>query len=236
MAKLFNDFEENRARVGAGSGIYIYDSTLAKYKLIAPSIEVPFISSSTDTVEVRVVTSDAVTKLGGTTTYDDAEAPIYMHRDVIKILESLKGATHKLLFLSGDFSGQKCDCEIQYSPDNATQNDAWQGTVTFIPKSVPQVVYNAYNELIPTAHFKGEIPTVVYAKANEKLVVPVEFKYSGTTITATCDETSITASVGSDGASVEITGTTASKSGLVTVKTNLTGYASWETTILVIVE
>lgn len=245
MADLFNLMNENRASLGAGSGIYTtFDCTTGtyrangKYALLIPTIELPFISSETDTVEVRVVTSNEVTQLAGATTYQSAEANCYMHRDSIKMLEMINGKTLPMLLMKNDFSAQRVSCTVTYSMENASQENPHEGTITLTPVSAPEFVENAYPLVIPTAHFTGTIETVVHVNKTA-IVDPIVVKYEGTTVSATSDDStvaSVQATANADGSyKLNITGVKKGST-LIRLKTSKTDYASWQTSILVIVD
>ena len=235
MEKLFNKMNETRARVGAGSGVYTpHFQDDGKYALLAPLISVPMIGKEVGETEIKVASSNDVTKLATSNTYNAAEAGVYMHRDCIRMLEKLDGLTIPVLFMAGDFSGQKCDCTISYSTENLEQDAPWEGTVKFTPVSVPEVVYNCYDMVKPTAHFTSRIPDSLFLDAAYELAVST--KYEGTTITAIVEkdkESIVTATVTGN----KVTFTPKAKgSALVTLKTTLANHASWETTVLCIVE
>lgn len=233
---LFNKMNETRARLGAGSGVYTsYFQDDGKYALLAPLIKVPFIGSETSEVEIKVASSDEITKLGGIKTYSASEADVYMHRDCARLLNQVDGKTIPVLFMAGDFSAQKCDCLVTYKKNELEQDQPWQGSVKFTPVTAPVDVSNAFPLVKPTAHFTSNIDdTVWFDKDTKSYTLEIETKYENTTITATPEDANIVTAAISEG---KLTLTPkAVGSTLVVLKTAKEGYASWEATILVIVE
>jgi hypothetical protein len=232
---LFNKMNETRARLGAGSGVYTpYFQTDGKYALLAPLISVPFIGSETAEVEIRVASSNEITKLAGMTTYNASEANVYLHRDCIKLLNKVNGKTIPVLFMAGDFSGQKCDCVVTYTKNALEQENAWEGVVKFTPVTAPEDVFNAYPLVKPTAHIVSNVEDTVWLdKTDKSKVIAIETKYDGTSITATAEDSTIATATYAEG-KLTITGVKVGST-LITLKTEKEGHASWETSILAIV-
>lgn len=235
MLNVWNDMQETRARLGAGSALYsTFFNEEGKYQLLCPTVETPFVGSDVAEVEIKVSSSGTVGKINGVETLNAAETPVYMHRDVIKLLEEISGKTIDLLSMAGDFTGYKYTGVITYTPSNATTDDAWQGTIKITPKTKPVFVENCYPLVIPTAHFTSGIEAVVeLATTTGKYETTIETKPTDTTIEATSASESIaTATV--TGKKLTITGV-AEGSTIITLETQKEGYASWKTSILVIV-
>lgn len=233
---LFNDMEEKRAHLGMGSALYTnYFNDDGKFSLLIPTVETPFVGADVAEVEIKVTSSSTVTKIAGVETLNTAEATVYMHRDCARLLEKLNGKTIELISMAGtDFIGYRYSATLTYTPSNATMDDAWQGTVKLTPKTKPIYIDNCYPLLKPTALFTNDIPSFVELETTVgTYTLDIQTKYEGTTIEATCEDTSIaTATIASN--KLTITG---KKEGSVVVnlKTVKEGYASWETTILTIV-
>lgn len=233
---LFNDMEEKRAHLGMGSALYTnYFNDDGKFSLLIPTVETPFIGSDVAEVEIKVSSASTVTKIAGVETLNTAETNVYMHRDCVRLLEKLNGKTIELISMVGnDFIGYRYSATLSYTPSNASMDDAWQGTIKLTPKNKPQYIDNCYPLLKPTASYASDIPSFVELDSTVgTFTLDIQTKYDGTTIEATCEDTSIaTATIASN--KLTITG---KKEGSVVVnlKTVKEGYASWETTILVIV-
>ena len=228
-------FTEDRARLGSGSGLYIKDSSLGgKYRLLVPTVNVPFTSRETGEIEIKVVTSDVVGKTKGVDTLNSGETDFYLHRDSIEAIEKVNGTEQEVLFLLSDFSGYRQTATITYTPSSAEMDGAITGSITVTPKTALSYEANCLPLLIPTASFKSVVPAYVeLSETTGKYELTVEFKHAGTTLTAkSSNDTVVTASV--TGNKLTITGK-AEGSTLVRLTSSLEGFAPWNTSILVVV-
>lgn len=234
----WNSVQENKARIGKGSGIYTdYFRNDGKFALLIPTVETPFIGREIGEVEIKVSSADTVTKVEGVETLNAAETTVYMHRDTIRKLEKVNRKTINIISLAGDFTGYKSAVTVSYTPSNATLDDAWQGTIKLTPVSAPEYIDNCFPLLIQTAHFVGAIPSPIgmdgELTVGEAHTFTVNTKPTSATVKATSEDTSIaTVSVAND--IVTITGVKAGAT-VIKLETELEGYQSWETTVAVIV-
>ena len=232
---MFNDVSEKRGRLGKGSGLYTnHFNQDGLFSLLMPTVETPFIGSDVAEVEIKVSSASTVTKIAGVETLNTAETTAYMHRDCIRLLETLNGKTIDLISMGGDFTGYRCSATLTYTPSNATLDDAWQGTIKLTPKTKPVYIDNCYPLIKPTAMFEGAIEAVIELETTSGTYnVEIQTKYEGTTIEATSEDTAVaTATIANN--KLTITGKEEGST-VVNLKTVKDGYASWETTILVIV-
>lgn len=227
-------FQESRARLSSGSGIYILDKKLSKFKLLIPTTQVPFVTQEAAEVEVKVVTSDTIGKLSGISTLNAGTADFYLHRDSISSLEKISGTEQEFMSVLSDFSAYRYTATMTYTPNSSEMDAAMTGTLTVTPKTQPTFVPNALKDMIPTLSFASEIPAVVELKTTtETYTQDIELKNSSGTITANAEGSAVvTAQV--TGKKLTIAGKNAGST-VVTLKSELEGWASWETTILVIV-
>lgn len=232
---LFNDNQEIRARLGMGSALYSnFFNEEGKFQFLIPTSETPFIGSDVSEVEIKVSCSSVVTKIAGVETLNAAEATVYMHRDCMNLLEQLNGKTIEIISMSGDFTGFRYSAVVSYTPNNAAMDDAWQGQLKLTPKTKPVYIENCYDLIIPTAFFDSNIdPFIQLDSTTGTYKIDVTLKNEGATFEATSkDQTIATATV--EGNSLTITGVKAGST-IITLTTKLDGYASWTTSILVIV-
>lgn len=226
---------EDRARLGSGSGLYIKDSNYeGKYRLLLPTSSMPFTSRETGEVEIKVVTSDVVGKIKGVDTLNSGEADFYLHRDTIEAVEAVNGTEQNVLFLLSDFSGYRQTATITYTPSSAEMDSAITGTITVTPKTALAYEANCLPLLIPTLSFKSVIPAFVELETTTgTYTLDVELKDSKGTVTVKSSNDAVcTAAV--SGNKITITGK-AEGSTLVRLTSSLEGYASWSTSILVVV-
>ncbi|MEG0366524.1 MAG: hypothetical protein RR585_06795 [Coprobacillus sp.] len=232
---LFNDVQEKRARLGMGSALYSnHFNTEGKFQFLIPTAETPFIASDISEVEVKVSASSVVTKLAGVETLNAAETTVYMHRDCIRLLEKLNGKTIELISMAGDFTGYRYSATVSYTPTNATMDDAWQGTIKLTPKTKPIYIDNCYPLIVPTAFFESDIDSMVELQETTGIhTVDILTKPSDATVVATSEDSAIATATMTAGR-LTITGKKEGST-VVTLKTTKEGFATWETSILVIV-
>lgn len=232
---LFNDKSDPRARLGMGSALYTnYFNEDGLFSLLVPTVETPFISSDTAEVEIKVSSSSTVTKIAGVETLNSVEATVYMHRDCARLLEKINGKTIELISMVGDFIGYRYSAVITYTPGNAGMDDAFQATIKLTPKTKPVYIDNCKPLLKPTAFFEGDIDAVLELDTTtSECNLAIQTKHEGTTVVATCENTTVATATITDN-KLTITGKQAGST-VVSLKTTKEGYASWETTILVIV-
>ena len=235
MSQLFNDKQETRARLGMGSALYSnHFSNDGKFQFLIPTGETPFIGSDVSEVEVKVSCSSVVSKIAGVETLNTAEAPVYMHRDCIRLLEQINGKTVELISMSGDYTGYKYSATVTYTASNATMDDAWQGTVKLTPKNKPVYVDNCYPLLKKTAFFESNIDAVVELDdTTSKYELDINMSPAEATFTAKSEDESIVTATATKN-KLTITGVNEGST-VGSLKSALEGCASWETTILVIV-
>ena len=199
-----------------------------------PTVETPFIGSDVAEVEIKVSSSSVVTKINGVETLNAAETNVYMHRDCLRLLEKLNGKDIELISMAGDFTGFRYTATVSYTPSNAAMDDAWQGTIKLTPKTKPVYVENCYELIVPTAFFESNIDSVIeLATTTGTFTQDIKMKNEDATFTAESAKTSV-ATAQASSSKLTITGVAAGST-VVTLKSSLEGYASWETTILVIV-
>lgn len=226
--------QESRARLSSGSGIYVMDKTLDKFKLLLPTTQVPFPSKEAAEVEIKVVTADTIGKLSGISTLNAGTADFYLHRDSIAILEAISGSEQEFLSVLSDFSAYRYTATITYTANSSEMDAAMTGTITITPKTDMEYVSNALPIMIPTLSFKSEIPAVVYLETTTGTYTQdIELKNSEGTVSATVESATVaSAQVSSN--RLTITGK-AEGSTVVKLTSELEGWASWTTTILVVV-
>ena len=177
---------------------------------------------------------DTISKIEGSRTLEEAEAPVYLHRDVLRVLESVSGKTLHLLSKSSDETGFTFDGSVSYTPDSAKMDEAWQGTIKITPLTKPQYVDDVYGLCKPTAKFASGIPANVQLETTTGVeTIAFTCDPSDATVTASTNASGVVTATVENGA-VKITGVSAG-SGVVALKATKEGYASWETTIHVVV-
>lgn len=160
--------------------------------------------------------------------------PFFLHRDNIKILEGIAGETHDFLRLLPDFTGFKFSGQVSYMANNTDVGSLEQGQITITPTSKDEYVENCYDLVEDTVVFTGAIDEVVTIEGTGTKEIALTTSPADATVAAVSDTTgTATAAVASG--KLTITGVAAG-SAIVTLTASKTGYASFERSILVIVE
>ena len=228
-------FEELRAKVGKGSGLYVQDSEDGLYRLMIPAIEVPVPSTTTNSIEIKVACSATVTKLESTKVIEEAEAPFYVHRDVIRILERMQNKPLNFLAKTGEFTGFKFSGTVSYKADNIKMDEAQQGTIKIVPATAPEYVDDVYEICKPTARFLSAVPSIIeleYKDGTESFALAF-FPEDAQVTVKSSKETVATGAYDSEKKIVTITGK-AKGSAVIDINVKKEGYADWTTSVHVI--
>ena len=169
--------------------------------------------------------------------------PFFLHRDNIKILDGIKGETHDFLRLLPDFTGFKFSGQVSYMANNTDVGALEQGQITITPTTSDEYVENCYDLIEDTVVFTTSIDEVIYlaassSAANHTKVYSLTTSPAGATITASSAATgTATATMGSSATANQCTITgAAAGSTIVTITASKSGYASFNRSILVVVE
>ena len=231
---IYNNTQESRAIIGSGSGVYGLDEALGKYKLLLPLIKVPFIKQTTNEVEIKVACSDTITKVNGVASLESSEADVYLHRDVIRILEKLNNTTLSLITKTGEHVGYKFNGTITYTASDAEMDAAWQGTVKITPVSKPEYIENCLPLLIRTVSFSSPIPSMVELETTTGTYsTTIALSEVGATIAAKSVDSATATAIATD-YKLTVTGVKEGST-IIEITSVLEGFASWTTTIHVTV-
>ena len=226
--------DSKRGFTGEGGQLNIWDDTLSKYVLFIPLETLPSVVGSVNSVEHDVTTSSSIGKIIGKKSIDDKELSFLWHRDNINRIEKYLGRQNDFLVSYRDGTGWKFTAEYTYAPADASASEKVTGNITFVASGVDATAtLNVRDMMAKTCMITSAIDSEVVVKANTPHKIQLTANTSDATITATSDNTAITATV--SGKELTIQGTAAGTA-LVTIKPTATGMGSWETTILVVVE
>ena len=160
--------------------------------------------------------------------------PFFLHRDNLKILEGISGETHDFLRLLPDFTGFKFSGQVSYMANNTDVGSLEQGQITITPTSKDEYVENCYDLVEDTVVFTSGIDEVVTIEGTGSKVISLTTSPADATVAAASDATGVATAAYASG-KVTITGVAAG-SAIVTLTASKSGYASFERSILVIVE
>lgn len=232
MSEVFNVSERKGIR-GAGGGLYMMDEADSLYKVIAPTVKLIFPKETVSEIEIKVVNDPNIGKIEGTTTIEASETEIYLHRDVIDILEKIKGKVLHLMSVAPDFTGYSYDGTISYTPNDVETDAAFQGTMKITARTKPSYVRDCFPLLKPTVKFGSVEGNIELASTTEARVISIPLETDGMTATVKSSNETIATAVYSNG-KLTVTGKKAG-SCVIDITGTKDKYASWTTTIHVIV-
>lgn len=240
----FFKYEEHRAQSGYKAAILVKLQTATKYSLLVASETVPSVFGTQDSYEFDLLNSAVKGKVAGKITLEDKEVEVLHHRDNVLRFEELKDKVLDFLYIDSQFVGYKFSGTVKYRVNDATA-DVLRGTYTITPMSADPTPYLDVRAIIEeTVCFEGSIPETVKVDTTD-VTVDISIVQAGTTGTPTFTfkKYNSTTRTWSVAATTELTATTASgrstltidttATGLYSITANLTGYASWTTTIYV---
>lgn len=235
--RFYEQFDEKRAISGIGSAIYVRYDAMQKFAFLMALETIPAFSASKEAIEINVTSSPVNTKVEGKSTLEDKEVEFLLHRDNLRRLKALEGKTVDILRLNQDFTGERASGTISFVQNDSTSTDPAKGTIKITLSGYEGYVDNCYDMLMPTAKFVSAIDDIVYLDSTdltETKEIVVETNPTDATIEGASEKTSI-ATIGVVDKTVTIT-PVAKGSTVVTLTAKKTDYASWTTTILVIVQ
>ena len=229
----FNSVIDRALSEHLGSGLYNKKSN-GKYSLFIPVTNLGEIGSNPDQIEKTVVGNMARSYIEGRKDMPQQTLTLYLHRDNLRILKSVKGKTQEFLRVFPDFSAVKYSGKVSFKVNDTGLDGAEQGEMSITITVPEEVIDDCYDLLEDTAIFTNDIPEVLEVDTSKSEIVNVVTNPANATITAT-SETPDVATATADGKAITIAGVKAGTT-IVSIKTQAEGYASWERTIHVIVK
>jgi len=231
----FNSVEDRALSEHRGSALLMKKAN-GKYSILLPVEGTGENGSTPAQLDKTAIGNPQATSVEGRTENPQKTIPFFTHRDNINILESIKGETHDFLRLLPDFTGFKYSGQVSYMANNTDVGSLEQGQITITPTSSDEYVENCYSLVEDTVVFTSAIDEVVELKGTASKVIALSTNPAGATITATlATGGSSYATANISGSNLTITGVTAGST-IVTVTASKSGFASFNRTILVIVE
>lgn len=226
------NFEETRAQLGIGAGLYVKDSILGKFIIRLLAEKIPSCSGDVETVEIDVTTSRKKSKLNGKETLSDVEFEVFAHRDNMRILESMANKTFEFMSISGDFTGERYAGTLTYKVNERTSGDPVKATVKITPIASYGYVDDATPLIAETAKIIGDVPYILDLDTTLGTVdVDIVTNPSDATIAAV-SETVAVCTAKATGKKITITGVKEGTS-IVEITSTKADCASMKRTILV---
>ena len=229
----FQSIEDRALSEHRGSALLMKKSN-GKYSILLPIEGTGENGSTPAQLDKTAIGNRQATSVEGRSENPQKTMPFFLHRDNIKILESIAGETHDFLRLLPDFTGFKYSGQVSYMANNTDVGSLEQGQITITPTSSDEYVENCYDLVEDTVVFTTGIDEVVNIEGTGTKEIALATSPSDATISAVSDTTGVATATYSNG-KLTITGV-ANGSAIVTLTASKSGYASFERSILVIVE
>ncbi|RGT66929.1 hypothetical protein DWX17_13095 [[Clostridium] innocuum] len=231
---LFEKFDEKKAQSGIGSMLLIKNAS-GKFSILCPASKIPSVKGDKESIEIDVTTSDTKNQIEGKTTLEKVELEVYNHRDNKRRFEKIEGKPQEFIACDGDLAGERFTGTVTYKVGERTAGEATKATVTITPSAFLGNVDNVKPLLQKTALFDTPVPSVITLDASVKTYeLDIAMDPVDATYTATSEAPSIVTAAQTSG---KLTITAVAKgSTVVVLKSDKAECASWETTILVIVD
>ena len=233
----FNSIEDRALSEHRGSALLMKKAN-GKYSILLPIEGTGENGSSPAQLDKTAIGNKQSTSVEGRQDNPQKNMPFFAHRDNINILESIKGETHDFLRLLPDFTGFKYSGQASYMINNTDVGSLEQGQLTITPTSSDEYVENCYALVEDTVVFTGAIDEVVTLKGTESKQITLATSPADASIAANVETggaSYVTANYSSSLGTLVLTGVSAGQA-IVTLTASKSGYASFNRSILVIVE
>lgn len=229
----FQSIEDRALSEHRGSALLMKKAN-GKYSILLPVEGTGENGSTPAQLDKTAIGNKQATSVEGRSENPQKTIPFFLHRDNIKILESIAGETHDFLRLLPDFTGFKYSGQVSYMANNTDVGSLEQGQITITPTSKDEYVENCYDLVEDTVVFTGAIDEVVTIEGTGTKEITLTTNPADATVAAVSDTIGIATAAVASG-KLTITGVAAG-SAIVTLTASKSGYASFERSILVIVE
>lgn len=229
----FQSIEDRALSEHRGSALLMKKAS-GKYSILLPVEGTGENGSTPAQLDKTAIGNTQSTSVEGRQENPQKTIPFFLHRDNIKILEGIAGQTHEFLRLLPDFTGFKFSGQVSYMANNTDVGSLEQGQITITPTSKDEYVENCYDLVEDTVVFTGAIDEVVTIEGTGTKEIALTTSPADATVAAVSDATGVATAAVASG-KLTITGVAAG-SAIITLTASKSGYASFERSILVIVE
>ena len=230
---VFQSIEDRALSEHRGSALLMKKAS-GKYSILLPVEGTGENGSTPAQLDKTAIGNRQATSVEGRSENPQKTIPFFLHRDNIKILESISGETHDFLRLLPDFTGFKYTGQVSYMANNTDVGSLEQGQITITPTSKDEYVENCYDLVEDTVVFTSGIDEVVTIEGTGTKEIALTTSPADATVAAVSDATGVATAAVASG-KLTITGVAAG-SAIITLTASKSGYASFERSILVIVE
>ena len=229
----FQSIEDRALSEHRGSALLMKKAN-GKYSILLPVEGTGENGSTPAQLDKTAIGNRQATSVEGRSENPQKTIPFFLHRDNIKILEGIAGETHDFLRLLPDFTGFKYSGQVSYMANNTDVGSLEQGQITITPTTKDEYVENCYDLVEDTVVFTSGIDEVVTIEGTGTKEITLTTSPADATVAAVSDATGVATAAVASG-KLTITGVAAG-SAIVTLTASKSGYASFERSILVIVE
>ena len=229
----FQSIEDRALSEHRGSALLMKKAN-GKYSILLPVEGTGENGSTPAQLDKTAIGNKQATSVEGRAENPQKTIPFFLHRDNIKILEGIAGETHDFLRLLPDFTGFKYSGQVSYMANNTDVGSLEQGQITITPTTKDEYVENCYDLVEDTVVFTSGIDEVVTIEGTGTKEIALTTSPADATVAAVSDATGVATAAVASG-KLTITGVAAG-SAIVTLTASKSGYASFERSILVIVE
>lgn len=230
---MFNSIEDRALSEHTGSALLIKKAS-GKYSIFLPLTGTGENGSTPDQLEKTAIGNKQKSYVEGRQDNPQKSIPFYSHRDNIRAIEKVQGETQDFIRLLPDFTGMKFSGKVSYMLNNTDVGSLEQGQLTITPETSDEFIDNCYDLVEDTVIFKNAIPEKIEidGKGTKEIILTTE--PADASITASSEASSVATANVSDG-KLTITGV-ANGSAIIKITASKTGYASFDRTILVVVD
>ena len=216
--------------ISAGSGIYVYDDTLAKYILLIPTSDMPAGAGAPDTIDNPILTVSRNGPVEGKQSVDQQEYTFNWNRDNVRRLNKYTGKRLKFLERDGmEFTGNIFIGTLAFDKDAFSDNEIMNGKLYITVNEDLGFVDDIRDLYAPTAIITSPLPALTIV-GTASATVKIETS-TGASVTATSESTSV-ATVSYSSGTLTVTGV-ATGNTIVKLVCSATGEAPSERTIMV---
>ena len=233
----FNSIEDRALSEHRGSALLMKKAN-GKYSILLPVTGTGENGATPAQLDKTAIGNKQATSVEGRQENPQKTIPFFTHRDNINVLEAIKGETHDFLRLLPDMTGFKYSGQVSYMANNTDVGGLEQGQLTITPTSSDEYVENCYALIEDTVVFTSAIDEVVTIKSTGTKAITLTTNPADATITVTNQtggDSYATTSYSSSLGTLTITGVSAGST-IVTLTASKSGYASFNRSILVVVE
>lgn len=228
-----NSIEDRALSEHRGSGLFARINGATKYSILLPVEGTGENGATPNQLDKTAIGNRQSTSVEGRSENPQKTIPFFLHRDNIRILESIKGQTVDFIRLLPDFTGFKYSGTVTYMANNTDVNGLEQGQLTITPTTSDEYVDDCFDLIEDTALITNSISEVVEISGTGTATISVTTNPADATVTVKSETTGVATASYANGV-VTITGV-ANGTAVIEITVSKTGYATFKRTVLAVV-